>query len=177
MENNEILKDLRALIRQSTMHDSEDFIWQDVELTNEFKEAYESYLEGIKWRIEYYNATSVITTPTSKNIFVSNQWFVIASYAVGVYSELNRYKTYFEKIANINGQRTDSYAKSLKDDTASVDKDLFIKSGERILHAEYSDDEQRIKRGVGRIWRFVTDYLWWSGQKTVDRSTFICRLC
>ena len=172
LENNEILKDLRALIRQSTMHYSEDFVWQDVELTNEFKEAYEAYLEGIKWRIEYYNATSVITTPTSKNIFVPNQWFVIASYAVGVYSELNRYKTYFEKIANINGQRTDSYAKSLRDDTASVDKDLFIKSGERILHAEYSDDEQRIKRGAGRIWRFVTDYSWWSGQKTVDRGDF-----
>lgn len=172
LENNEILKDLRALIRQSTMHYSEDFIWQDVELTKDFKEAYEEYLDGIKWRIEYYNATSVITTPTSKNIFVPNQWFVIASYAVGVYSELNRYKTYFEKIADANGERTDIYAKKLRDDTLSVDRDLFINTGEKLLLVEYSDDEQRIKRGASRIWRFATDYSWWSGQKTVDRGDF-----
>lgn len=172
LENSEILKDLRALIRQSTMHYSEDFTWQDVELTKEFKEAYEEYLEGIKWKIEYYNATSVITTPTSKNIFVPNQWFVIASYAVGVYSELNRYKSYFEKISSANGERMDAYAKSLRDDTVSVNKDMFINTGERILHAEFGNDELHIKRGAGRIWRFVTDYSWWSGQKTVDRGDF-----
>ena len=96
MENTELLKDLGALIRQSTIHYNQDFIWQDVELTTEFKEAYEEYLDKNKWKIEYFDSTSVITTPTTKNIFVPNQWFVIASYAIGVYSELHKYKGYLE---------------------------------------------------------------------------------
>ncbi len=172
LDNDEVLKDLRALIKQSTMHYSEDFTWQDVELTKGFKEAYEEYLEGIKWKIEYYNATSVITTPTSKNIFVPNQWFVIAAYAVGVYSELNKYKGIFEKISDANGERTEVYAKNLRDNPLKVDKEQFTKAGETIIRAEFSVGESGVKKGTARMWRFATDYSWWSGQKTVDRGDF-----
>lgn len=80
--NNCILKDLSSLITQTTIHYNEDFKWQDVELTSEFKDAYEEYLDRNNWKIEFFNATSVITTSTSKNIFVPNQWFAMASYAL-----------------------------------------------------------------------------------------------
>lgn len=171
MKNEDILKDLRALIRQSTIHYNQDFTWQDVELTKEFKDAYEEYLEKNKWKIEYYNATSVITTPTSKNIFVPNQWFVMASYAVGVYSELQRYKTYLEKIAEKQSERMDTYARKLRDQPHSVDKDAFLYSGNQVFHLEYSSVE-RTNKAANRLWRFATDYSWWSGQKTVDRGDF-----
>ena len=171
MKNEDILKDLRALIRQSTIHYNQDFTWQDVELTKEFKDAYEEYLEKNKWKIEYYNATSVITTPTSKNIFVPNQWFVMASYAVGVYSELQRYKTYLEKIAEKQSERMDTYARKLRDQPHSVDKDAFLHSGNQVFHLEYSSVE-RTNKAANRLWRFATDYSWWSGQKTVDRGDF-----
>jgi hypothetical protein len=51
----------------------------NIELTQEFKEAYEEYFEHNKAKIEYNTATSIITKATSKNIFVPNQWFVMAS--------------------------------------------------------------------------------------------------
>ena len=89
------------MITQTTIHYNEDFKWQDVELTSEFKDAYEEYLDRNNWKIEFFNATSVITTSTSKNIFVPNQWFAMASYAVGVYSELFKYKEYFEHIYKV----------------------------------------------------------------------------
>ena len=171
MKNEDILKDLRALIRQSTIHYNQDFTWQDVELTKEFKDAYGEYLEKNKWKIEYYNATSVITTPTSKNIFVPNQWFVMASYAVGVYSELQRYKTYLEKIAEKQSERMDTYARKLRDQPHSVDKDTFLHFGNQVFHLEYSSVE-RTNKAANRLWRFATDYSWWSGQKTVDRGDF-----
>lgn len=167
----DILRDLGALIRQSTIHYNQDFVWQDVELTNEFKEAYEEYLGKIKWSIEYYNATSVITSPTSKNIFVPNQWFVIASYAVGVYSELNRYKKYFERVSDARGQKRDIFAKQLRDNASTVDKMAFLQSGKDIIYIEHQDGAGA-EKAAKRLWRFVTDYSWWSGQKTVDRGDF-----
>lgn len=171
MENIDILKDLRALIRQSAIHYNQDFSWQDVELTKEFKEAYEEYLENNKAKIEYNTATSVITTSTSKNIFVPNQWFVMASYAVGVYSELHRYKAYLEKVSEWQRERLDVYAKKLRDQTHEVDKTAFISTGNQILKVEYSSGSDT-EKATSRLWRFATDYSWWSGQKTVDRGDF-----
>ena len=69
--NNCILKDLSSLITQTTIHYNEDFKWQDVELTSEFKDAYEEYLDRNNWKIEFFNATSVITTSTSKKYICS----------------------------------------------------------------------------------------------------------
>ena len=165
------MKDLRALIRQSTIHYNQDFTWQDVELTKDFKEAYEEYLEKNKAKIEYNAATSVITTSTSKNIFVPNQWFVMASYGVGVYNELHRYKTYLEKVSEMQRERLDVYAKKLRDQTHSVDKTAFINSGKRVFQVEHNSEETT-EKAASRLWRFATDYSWWSGQKTVDRGNF-----
>lgn len=171
MEGVDILKDLRALIRQSAIHYNQDFTWQDIELTQDFKDAYEEYLEKNKAKIEYNTATSVITTSTSKNIFVPNQWFVMASYAVGVYSELHRYKAYLEKISEMQHVRLDVYAKQLRDQTHTVDKPSFLNSGNQIIQNDCHTNEG-VDKASNRLWRFATDYSWWSGQKTVDRGDF-----
>lgn len=171
MESVDILKDLRALIRQSTIHYNQDFTWQDIELTKDFKDAYEEYLENNKAKIEYNTATSVITTSTSKNIFVPNQWFVMASYAVGVYSELHRYKSYLEKVSNLQKERLDVYAKKLRDQSYTVDKVAFVDCGNKIMQIEYQNNTVTDK-AANRLWRFATDYSWWSGQKTIDRGDF-----
>ena len=171
MENTELLKDLGALIRQSTIHYNQDFVWQDVELTEEFKDAYEEYLDKNNYKIEFFSATSVITTPTTKNIFVPNQWFVIASYAVGVYSELHKYKGYFERVTESRNERLDTYAKLLRDNASMVDKTAFIDSGKRVILVE-RNNANAAEKAAKRLWRFVTDYSWWSGQKTVDRGDF-----
>ncbi|MCI6242366.1 MAG: hypothetical protein MR646_03555 [Agathobacter sp.] len=171
MENIDILKDLRALIRQSTIHYNQDFMWQDIELTREFKDAYEEYLDKNKAKIEYNTATSVITTSTARNIFVPNQWFVMASYAVGVYNELQRYKTYFEKVSEMQHQRVDVYARTLRDQPHTVDKAAFISTGNKVLQVDV-ESGYNAKKAVDRLWRFATDYSWWSGQKTVDRGDF-----
>lgn len=171
MVKNDVLRDLSTLIRQSTIHYNQDFVWQDVELTNEFKEAYEEYLGKIKWSIEYYNATSVITSPTARNIFVPNQWFVIASYAVGVYSELCRYKKYFERVSDARSQKRDVYAKQLRDNSLAVDKMAFLQSGKEIIYIDCQNGAAA-EKAAKRLWRFTTDYSWWSGQKTVDRGDF-----
>lgn len=157
VETIDILKDLRALIRQSTIHYNQDFTWQDIELTQEFKDAYEEYLENNKAKIEYNTATSVITTSTSKNIFVPNQWFVMASYAVGVYSELHRYKAYLEKVSEMQQQRLDVYARVLRDQTHTVDKTAFITAGNKIFQVDIEAGHS-VEKASNRLWRFATEY-------------------
>lgn len=171
MDNTIVLRDLSALIRQSTVHYNEDFVWQDVELTNDFKDAYEEYLDKHEYTIEFFNATSVITTSTKRNIFVPNQWFVMASYAVGVYTELATYKAYFEKIADLCGQKRDAFAKALRDDTSTIDKTFFINTGTTMFQME-AIEERNSRKAANRLWRFTTDYSWWSGSKTIDRADF-----
>lgn len=171
MNNEIVLRDLSALIRQSTVHYNQGFVWQDVELTNEFKSAYEEYLDKHEYTIEFFDATSVITTSTKRNIFVPNQWFVMASYAVGVYTELATYKAYFEKMADLCGQKRDAYAKALRDDTSTVDKTLFINTGTNMFQLEVVSEENA-RKAANRLWRFATDYSWWSGSKTIDRGDF-----
>lgn len=166
-----ILKNLQNLIRESTIHYNQEYVWQDVELTKEFKDAYERYLEDNKWQIEYNKNTAVITSPTTKQIFMPNQWFVIAAYAVGVYEELQKYKDGFCQVAEKNGKNTTDYAKKLRDEANLDERNQFIDSG-KFIYSYKTHDESSLDKAASRLWRFATDYSWWSGQKTIDRGDF-----
>jgi hypothetical protein len=166
-----ILKNLGVLIRQSSTRYANEFVWQDVKLTDEFKNTYSRYLDKSDYGIEFFDSTAVITTSLNKYIFVPNQWFVIASYAVDVYGELYRYKNYFKDIATDVAQRPDSYAKNLRDSPSVADKKVFIDSAKYVMSKSYKTPE-KIEDAANKLWRFVTDYFWWSGQKTIDRGDF-----
>lgn len=169
--NNHILRNLRTLIRNSALTYMNEFVWQDVELTNEFQSAYKNYLEKTNYSVEFLGSTAVITSPYSKYIFVPNQWFVIASYAVDVYEELCRYKDYFKKVAELLHKKPDVLAKQLRDSATMTDQNNFISCAKSVFSGLSSDDEV-VNEAAARLWRFVNDYSWWSGQKTIDRGDF-----
>ena len=159
------------MIRNSAMTYMNEFVWQDIELTETFKRAYESYLKESNYDVEFLGATAVITSPSAKYIYVPNQWFVIASYVVDVFEELQRYKEYFKKVADNLGMRPDAYAKLLRDSATITDRDTFISCAKNIF-ASLCSDSAMVEESASRLWRFVTDYAWWSGQKTIDRGDF-----
>ena len=68
-------------------------------------------------------------------------------------------------------ERVDTYAKLLRDNASMVDKTAFIDSGKRVILVE-RNNANAAEKAAKRLWRFVTDYSWWSGQKTVDRGDF-----
>ena len=171
MGNSHLLKNLRSLIRNSALAYMNEFVWQDVELTEEFKKTYERYLQSNRYDIEFLGATAVITSPSAKYIFVPNQWFVMASYTLDVYEELCRYKDYFKRVSERLHRRPDEYAKMLRDNASSFEKDMFCRCAKEIFSA-FCSDEERVEEAVSRLWRFVNDYSWWSGQKTIDRGDF-----
>ena len=170
---NRILKDLGQIIRDASLKYSLEFTWQDVELTSEFKAAYSAYVNENKASVEFYDSTAVITTSLSQYIFVPNQWFVIASYSCDVYTELMKYKSYFKKIAEYLDEKPTEYAKNLKAGVGTEEQERFLSAAREILESEHPEDEQAaLEMAQERLWKFVSDYSWWSGQKSIDRADF-----
>lgn len=166
-----ILKNLHSLIRNAALTYMNEFVWQDIELTNEFKSAYSTYLQKNRYDIEFLGATAVITSSSTKYIYVPNQWFVIASYAVGVYEELQKYKSYFKQVADRAGKRPDEYAKLLRDGANASEKNRFYRLATAVF-SSFCPNDDMVEEATSRLWRFVNDYSWWSGQKTIDRGDF-----
>lgn len=164
------LKNLNRLIQTAATRYSNEFVWQDIRLTDEFKVLYTEYLEKHNCTIDFFDNTAVITSASCKYIFVPNQWFVIASYCVDVCKELFRYKEYLLRVSDNLDKRADEYIKHLRDSRTIKDKENFIRSANAILAEDFSGDT--LTDSVNKLWRFATDYSWWSGQKTIDRGDF-----
>lgn len=108
--------------------------------------------------ITYNNYSAIIETKGSQhgilNIFMPNQWFYIASYFTEFYNELQKYKKYAlkittkERLKELNG-------KELSESELSLVRNLNI-----------SEDSKK------NLVRFITDYSWWGGAKTIDRGDF-----
>jgi hypothetical protein len=171
MGKEHILKNLYSLIRNKSMLYTNEFIWQDIELTEEFKLLYKEHLDRSNYDIEFLGSTAVITSPSLKNIYVPNQWFVIASYAVDVYEELQTYKNYFKLVSDELCIKQDVYAKRLRDNANVNDRDIFTDCARKIFSSN-CDEYDVVEEATSRLWRFVNDYSWWSGHKTIDRGDF-----
>lgn len=59
---------------------------KDVQITDEFKEKFASSLSDRNYMADFYEYTAFITSPAGWYMYVPNQWFVVAAYAVGVYT-------------------------------------------------------------------------------------------
>lgn len=164
------LKNLHLLIQQASTKYANEFVWQDVKLTEEFKNAYTEVLKSNGYDIEFFNCSAVITTSQGRYIFVPNQWFVIASYPLDVYMELMYYKEQVKGIADFLGKQLTTYARQLRDQPTSEDKNSFFEAAESILKGKIAPEI--IPDAKNRLWRFSSDYSWWSGQKTIDRTDF-----
>ena len=109
-------------------------------------------------KIIYNDYSAVIETKGTQNgvlnIYLPNQWFYIASYFTDFYNELQKYKKEAlkvvskERLKDLNGQ-------SLTDEEMRRVNQLNL------------DDNSK-----GFLIRFMTDYSWWYGAKTIDRGDF-----
>ena len=127
----------------------------DLILPQSFKDA---VLEINNSTITYNKYSAIIETRGVQNgvlnIYLPNQWFYIASYFTDFYNELIRYKKIAlsilskERLKELNG-------KSLtKDENGSINA-LSINEASKSY-----------------LVKFVTDYAWWGGAKTIDRGDF-----
>ena len=108
--------------------------------------------------IEYNMYSAIITTRWGQNsglnIYLPNQWFYVASYFTDFYNELQKYK----KVA-----------------LTIVTKDRLKElNGGQLTQSELSTLNQLPLNTTSKefLVKFITDYSWWKGAKTIDRGDF-----
>lgn len=131
-------------------YDGEDFI-----LPQKFKDNVKEINSNI---ITYNKYSAVIETRGTQhgvlNIYMPNQWFYVASYFTDLYNELQKYKSYALKVT------TKERLKTLNGNSITLPEQNAIN---RLSLDEISKDN---------LVRFMTDYSWWNGAKTIDRGDF-----
>ena len=131
-------------------YDGEDFILPQI-----FKDQVKEINSN---SITYNKYSAVIETRGSQhgilNIFMPNQWFYIASYFTEFYNELQKYKKYALKITS------KERLKELNGKTLS-DSELNNING-----LDLDDNSKK------NLIKFITNYSWWGGAKTIDRGDF-----
>ena len=174
MTNIPILKNLQAVLNYATERYNHEFLFQEIQLNDSFKSAFRHYVVRKGGDVEYFNSTSIVTTSKAQHIFVANQWFAVASYFVDFCTELLTYQEYFEKICSyqrMEGKQKNAYAVKLKTCPTDSDKQHFLNACVVILNEEFPGHAD-INKVAGFLWKFASDYSWWSGSKTIDRHDF-----
>lgn len=175
IKSHQILKNLNAVLTYSVERYKNEFEWQEIRLTAEFKNALKSYLAKKGADIEYFDVTSVVTTSrNSQWIFIANQWFAIGSYFVDFCTELLTYQDYFLKICRYlkkGGDETQEYAKSLRTSPTILDKNNFLRIALNVLERDFPGNPD-CNNAANYLWKFVSDYSWWAGSKYVSRRDF-----
>ena len=146
------LFDLKVLAGQLTSRYKQLYSGKDIELPVKFKEQVKEIFGS---NIEYNRYSAVVTTNRDNlKIFLPNQWFFIAAFFTQYYSTLKQYKeaalSVFEKerLRDLKG--------------GHLSNDELVKVNALPISKESKDN----------LVRFITEYDWWGGGKTIDRNDY-----
>lgn len=108
--------------------------------------------------ISYNDYSAIIQTKGNQygflNIFLPNQWFYMASYFTDFYNELMRYQKLAFQVAS-------------KERLKVLNKGGLHDDEKKALQSLDLDDTSK-----SYLERFMTDYEWWHGAKTINRTDF-----
>ena len=149
-----MLSDLNELALKAkercNLYDQKEFVFSDA-FKNKFNELLPDY------GIEFYKYTSVVKTRGNNLlIIVPNQWFVIGSFFSDYIEALRKYKAVSEDL-----KITDNQIKTFRDEK-NIDEKTISEINTYLTEPE---DATNFKK-------FLTDYSWWFGSKTIDRGDY-----
>ena len=151
----EALRDLKELASELINKYQDFYLGKDMELPKDFKN---QVTEIYGNNIVYQKFSATISTRGIQrgvlNIYLPNQWFYIASFFTEYYKELQKYRT------KVIAVFTPEKLKQLKGNP-------LTKDDEKNLNTSGYD-----VRTNELLKKFVTDYDWWGGGKTIDRGDF-----
>lgn len=155
------LKDISELIEEAELNYLGYFNDPyEIELNEEFKRKYVEYTGS---NMSFYKYTSVEISPSNLKIIIPNQWFLIASFFGDVYNELSVYKNLIDKIGIPKSE-----LKTYKD-TYELPENI-----KQLIEAYFNEQEhvEEKDRNLELFTKFLTDYSWWRGKKTLDRGDY-----
>lgn len=164
----EELRDLNILAQEVVQNFNEKFDASDCKIPQVFK----NKVKRLKSFSIVYNEYSVVVKGDgvrSKDSYVPNQCFFMASFFIEYSYELSKYKqkvmSLITKAGISTNEMTDFFTHERDNgkDNVSQGKDRFVHILDTVGYT-----------GVDRefLIKFVTDYSWWSGNKTIDRFDF-----
>lgn len=152
----------------------------DVELPYSFKNEVKE-LGGYKYEYKKY---LVHIYSHDLNGYIPNQWFIIASFFVDYYLEVQKYKDILVDTLKSCGLTKTDERKALM---SMYSTELGKKPKEKSYEEHKSDIILKIREEISKILsstktieeddkelliKFVSDYDWWYGGKTIDRGDF-----
>ena len=179
VKNMSPIKDLGEIVREIRQKMSDSFIPTEITLSDSFKQAYTTFMHSRNEDVEFMKTTAIVTNAGNLNIYVANQWFVIATYAVPLIREIIRYRECTETIIDNDigtltmddGTSLDKKRvyKALKDHTEKDLPQKFTVAAKAYFKAN-GNDEESSEKAASLLLRFVTDYSWWLGGKGIERT-------
>lgn len=171
--NRSILKNLgKYIIFWKDLY-RKNFVYQDVKLNDSFKANYKKFLTENGNEIEYLDYSSIIQTSKHKIIIVPNLWFVVAYFGKWVCKELLTYKNISVQIVDKIGDPNLSIDRFKSGTGVTLNqRNLFQKEAKEFLRSLNIEDGKKLDALTQRLYKFVTDYSWWLGSKTIDRGDF-----
>ena len=164
----EDLRNLNELAKQVVRNFNENFDARDCKIPQAFKDN----VKRLKTFSIVYNEYSVIIKGDgvrSKDSYVPNQSFFMASFFIEYSYELSRYKQKIMPWLSNAGLSANDLTAFF---THERDKGITdVKNGEDKF-VEILDKIGYIGADRDYLIKFVTDYDWWSGSKTIERSDF-----
>ena len=128
---------------------------EDCELPQYFKDNVKEINSNT---ITYNKYSAIILTKGYQNgalsIYMPNQWFYIASYFTDLYQELIKYKGLALSIASKERLKVLNGNNFIADELDALNRLDIDESSKEYLK------------------KFITDYSWWGGAKTIDRGDF-----
>lgn len=164
----EELRNLNDLAKQVVQNYNEKFDARDCKIPQAFKDS----VKRLKTFSVVYNEYSVIIKGDgvrSKDSYVPNQSFFMASFFIEYSYELSRYKQKIMPWLSKAGISTNdltaffTHERDKGKENVKNGEDKFVGILDKIGY-DGADRDYLIK--------FVTDYDWWSGSKTIERSDF-----
>ena len=164
----EELRDLNKLAGDVVKKFNDNFNANDCKIPQAFKDK----VKSLKSFSVVYNDYSVVIKGDgirSKDSYVPNQSFYMASFFIEYSNELSKYKQkilpFISNAGISNNELTSFFTHERDEGKGDIERgnDRFVKILDNIGYNS-SDRDFLIK--------FVTDYSWWSGSKTIERSDF-----
>ncbi|KYG27721.1 AAA family ATPase [Alkalihalobacillus trypoxylicola] len=166
------LRDLNKLANQSKHNYSHYFNSKDFKLPRDFKDLFSEVLNSNDATIHYNDYTAEIIRNSGNKIFFPNQWFYIATFVVDYVKELIKYKKCLEDVCEAYFSNSKAFWNEIKDLKGSEIEDITPNLNKAI--EEHFINEQQNK---DYLITFITDYSWWYGQKTIDRTDYYVSPC
>ncbi|KRF39829.1 AAA family ATPase [Paenibacillus sp. Soil787] len=155
-----LLRNLNHLANESRNRYLTEYINEDRKLSQQFKDAYSRIANNGVTTIRFLDYSAELKNV--KTIFLPNQWFFIAAYMAEYVSELIKYKIALEEIFSSKNTGTSK-------DKLPAFKNQTLNS---VFLNAISDYFQGETEQVDFMSKFITEYDWWNGSKTIDRHDF-----